>query len=43
MAKMAELGASEILGRTKDVRIKKVIVSEFVTLDGGMEDLSWTF
>jgi dihydrofolate reductase len=30
-------------GRTKEVSMSKVVVSEFVTLDGVMEDPSWTF
>ena len=29
--------------RTKEVSMRKVVVSEFVTLDGVMEDPSWTF
>jgi dihydrofolate reductase len=30
-------------GRNKEVSMSKVVVSEFVTLDGVMEDPSWTF
>src|SRR5215217_777729 len=30
-------------GHTKEVSMRKVIASEFVTLDGVMEDPSWTF
>jgi dihydrofolate reductase len=30
-------------GRTKELSMRKVIVSEFVSLDGVMEDPSWTF
>ena len=39
---MADTEASELQDRTREVSARKVIVSEFVTLDGVMEDPSWT-
>ena len=39
---MADTKASELQDRTREVSARKVIVSEFVTLDGVMEDPSWT-
>jgi hypothetical protein len=40
---MADTEAGEMRDQTKEVPIRKVIVSEFVSLDGVMEDPSWTF
>jgi dihydrofolate reductase len=40
---MAGTEASEMQDRTKEVPMRKVVVSEFVSLDGVMEDPSWTF
>jgi dihydrofolate reductase len=40
---MADTEANEIRDPTKEVSMRKVIASEFVTLDGIMEDPSWTF
>ncbi len=42
-AKIADREAGEIQGREKEVSMRKVIASEFVSLDGVMEDPSWTF
>jgi dihydrofolate reductase len=40
---MADTEAGEMQDRTKEVSMRKVVASEFVTLDGVMEDPSWTF
>jgi dihydrofolate reductase len=40
---MADTEASEVQDRTKEVSVRKVIVSEFVALDGVIENPSWTF
>jgi dihydrofolate reductase len=40
---MADTEADEMQDPTKEVSMRKVIASEFVTLDGVMEDPSWTF
>src|SRR5215207_3215630 len=42
-ASMADTEASEVQDRTKEVSVRKVIVSEFVALDGVIENPSWTF
>ena len=42
-AKFADGEAGEIQGSEKEVSVRKVIASEFVSLDGVMEDPSWTF
>jgi dihydrofolate reductase len=39
---MADMEANEPQDRTREVSARKVIVSEFVTLDGVMEDPGWT-
>jgi dihydrofolate reductase len=41
--KMAGTEANEMQDPTKEVSMRKVIASEFVTLEGVMEDPSWTF
>ena len=38
MAKMADREAGEMQDPTKEVSMRKVVVSEFVSLDGVMED-----
>jgi len=42
-ASTADTEASEVQDRTKEVSVRKVIVSEFVALDGVIENPSWTF
>jgi dihydrofolate reductase len=39
---MADIEASEVQDRTKDVSVRKVIASEFVALDGVIENPGWT-
>jgi dihydrofolate reductase len=39
---MADTEASEVQDRTKDVSVRKVIASEFVALDGVIENPGWT-
>jgi dihydrofolate reductase len=40
---MADTEASEVHDRKKEVSVRKVVASEFVSLDGVMEDPSWAF
>ena len=40
---MADTEASEVHDRTKEISVRKVVASEFVSLDGVMEDPGWTF
>jgi dihydrofolate reductase len=40
---MADTEVGEMQVRTEEVPMKKVVVSEFVSLDGVMEDPGWTF
>ena len=40
---MADTEAGEMQDPTEDVPMRKVVVSEFVSLDGVMEDPGWTF
>jgi dihydrofolate reductase len=40
---MADREAGEVADRTKEVSVRKVVASEFVALDGVIENPSWTF
>jgi dihydrofolate reductase len=43
VVKRADREADEVQDRAKEVPVRKVVVSEFVSLDGVMEDPGWTF
>jgi dihydrofolate reductase len=40
---MADMESGEMQDRAKEMSVRKVVASEFVSLDGVMEDPSWTF
>jgi dihydrofolate reductase len=40
---MADTESGEMQDRAKEISMRKVVASEFVSLDGVMEDPSWTF
>jgi hypothetical protein len=40
---MAGTEVSEMQDRTEKIPMRKVVVSEFVSLDGVMEEPGWTF